>query len=424
MRAILALIVCAAIVASGCGGEDRTAASVRTSSCSDVYYEGEGEPDAIIVSDLPREGGPGKATATLMVDGIKLVLRQRKFQAGKYRIGYQACNDTVGEEPFDEGLCERNATAYAATPDVLGVVGPWNSGCAYVQIPILSRKAAGPLAMVSPANTYVGLTRAGPGASPGDPDKLYPDGVRNYARVVPHDFAQATALASYAKTRGMKRAVTIADERDAYGSSISGSFIEEARARGLSVAEFDWRPQESFAGLARRIGRERPELVYMAGLPQFNAKRLVQDLRAELGPHVEIAGSDAFLDPDVAEGLGSAGEGLLVTSSGFPQDELPAPGKAFLTAFGKPGYVAATGYGAPEAAQAAEVLLDAIAHSDGSRASVVEALFRTRVTSGILGSFRFDRDGDVVPATATVYRIHDGRAAVNRIVRIRRPTGR
>ena len=417
MRAILTLVACAGIVAAGCGGKDRTAAPVRTTSCSDVYYEGEGAPNAIIVSDLPREGGPGKATATLMVDAIKFTLRRRGFRAGEHRIGYQACNDTVGEEPFDEGLCERNAKAYADTGDVVGMIGPWNSGCAYVQVPILSRDDAGPLAMVSPSNTYVGLTRDGPGANPGDPDKLY-SGVRNYARVVPHDFAQATALVSYAKTRGMKRAVTIADERDPYGSSVSGSFIEEARAHGLSVTEFDWRPLQSYTGLARRIARKRPELVYMAGLPQFNAKRLVEDLRAELGDHVEIAGSDAFLDPDVAEGLGSAGEGLLVTSSGYPQDELPAAGKAFLTAFGKPGYAAASGYGAPEAAQAAEVLLDAIARSNGTRASIVEALFETRVKDGILGSFGFDSNGDVVPATGTVYRTHDGRAVVDRVVRV------
>jgi hypothetical protein len=39
-------------------------------------------------------------------------------------------------------------------------------------------------------------------------------------------------------------------------------------------------------------------------------------------------------------------------------------------------------------AQATEVLLKAIAASDGSRASVTRNMFRTRVKNGVLGSFQ------------------------------------
>ena len=89
-----------------------------------------------------------------MVDAIELVLRQRNFRAGDLRVGYQSCNDTVGDEPYDTSLCRRNARAYVDTEDVVGVIGPWNSGCAIEQIPIVSRREAGPLAMISPSNTH------------------------------------------------------------------------------------------------------------------------------------------------------------------------------------------------------------------------------------------------------------------------------
>jgi hypothetical protein len=46
---------------------------------------------------------------------------------------------------------------------------------------------------------------------------------------------------------------------------------------------------------------------------------------------------------------------------------------------------------AVHAAQAAGVLLDAIARSDGTRGSVIEQLFQTRVYDGLLGTFRFRR---------------------------------
>ena len=55
--------------------------------------------------------------------------------------------------------------------------------------------------------------------------------------------------------------------------------------------------------------------------------------------------------------------------------------------------------------EAAEILLDAIARSDGTRASVTSELFRTRVEEGILGDIRFDRNGDLVDAPVAVFRM-------------------
>ena len=57
------------------------------------------------------------------------------------------------------------------------------------------------------------------------------------------------------------------------------------------------------------------------------------------------------------------------------------------------------------AAQSAEILLDAIARSDGTRASVTKELFKTRVENGILGDIRFDKNGDPVKAPITIWRI-------------------
>jgi ABC-type branched-subunit amino acid transport system substrate-binding protein len=83
-----------------------------------------------------------------------------------------------------------------------------------------------------------------------------------------------------------------------------------------------------------------------------------------------------------------------------------------------------------ETAQAAEALLAAIARSDGSRGSVTVELRRLEIENGILGSFRFDRNGDITPASFTVFRVTGGRkrapelpeglggAVVDRVVRV------
>jgi branched-chain amino acid transport system substrate-binding protein len=405
------LLVLLAALAPACAGGDDGVEPVATTSCAELLYEGEGEPDVIVVSDFPRRG-IGKRTTQLMIDAIEFTLRKRGFRAGNLGVGYQSCNDTVGEEPFDPGLCRRNARAYVAAEDVVGIIGPWNSACAFEQIPIVSRREAGPLAMISPSTTYIGLTRTAESRS------LYSDGVRSYVRVVTHDIGQGTAAAHLAKRLGARRvAVVHQDLRDSYVRGVTTSFLAAARTLKLDTVSFDWRPQKRFTELAASVAAARPDAVYVAGLTQLRANVLVEDLRAALPRTVELIGPDSFAAEDVAKKLGQAGDGMFVTVSGIPADLLPPAGERFLREFGRPTNTDPAGLGAPEAAQSTEVLLDAIARSDGTRASVVEELFAAKVENGILGSFSFDRFGDIDPAPVGIFRFERGKLVGDSVVR-------
>jgi branched-chain amino acid transport system substrate-binding protein len=403
------LVILLAGLAAACAGGEDGVEPVATRSCGALLYEGGGEPDVIVVADNPRRGGFAEGTNEV-VDAIEFVLRQRDFRAGDFRVGFQSCDDTVGGD-LDAGQCKRNAQAYVETSDVVGVIGPYNSPCAEVQIPIVSRTAAGPLAMISPSNTAEGLTR-GPYELP-----LYPDGIRSYARVVTHNQAQGAAAAHLARRAGARRAAVIAQREldDPYIPELTESFDAVAQAFGIDARMYDWPHRESYTDLASSIGAARPDVVYLVGVPQQNAKTLIEDLRAELG-QVPIITPDSFAAGDTALELGSIGDGILTTVPGIPRSVLPPAGKKFLAEFGDtpafPGQL-----GAPEAAQATEVLLDAIARSDGTRASVVEEVFATKVENGILGSFSFDRRGDIDPAPVGVYRFEDGRIVVDGVVR-------
>src|SRR4029453_4162238 len=135
-----------------------------------------------VVSDLALRtpGNPEMAKA------VELVFRQRGFRAGKYRVAYQSCDDSTSQVGlFDVPKCAANAKSYAAGARVTGVIGTFNSGCAQTQIPFLNQAPDGPLAMVSPTNSYIGLTRRDPFAEKGALEALYPTGVRNFARVFP-----------------------------------------------------------------------------------------------------------------------------------------------------------------------------------------------------------------------------------------------
>jgi len=73
------------------------------------------------------------------------------------------------------------------------------------------------------------------------------------------------------------------------------------------------------------------------------------------------------------------------------------------------------------------VALDAIARSDGSRASILRELFATEVRGGLLGDFRFDTRGDTTERPVTVLRV-TSHAPVNAeggaLVQVLRPSRR
>ncbi len=81
----------------------------------------------------------------LVPDAIAFVLRQHAFRAGRFRVGYQSCDDSTAKQgDFEPEKCRANAALYARTPRVVGILGPYNSACTIEQLAITNR--AGPLA--------------------------------------------------------------------------------------------------------------------------------------------------------------------------------------------------------------------------------------------------------------------------------------
>ena len=160
----------------------------------------------------------------------------------------------------------------------------------------------------------------------------------------------------------------------------------------------------------------------MAGAAPPHVGTLIRDLRARVGPGVALIASDGFAGFTELLAAGPAAEGMYVSNYGIPNRELPPAGRQFLrdleAAGGEPGPDASAAYGA----QAAEILLEAVARSDGTRDSVTRELFRTNVEDGILGAIRFDENGDLFEGPFTIYRIAGKRALVDRVVVAEAPT--
>ena len=73
---------------------------------------------------------------------------------------------------------------------------------------------------------------------PGEPDKYYPTGKRNYARVVAADnFQGAGDCAADAQQLGVK-SVYILNDKQAYGLGVATYFKDAAKKLGIKVAGF------------------------------------------------------------------------------------------------------------------------------------------------------------------------------------------
>jgi branched-chain amino acid transport system substrate-binding protein len=377
--------------------------ALPASSCAKLFYGGTGSPRFVVASDLPLQGQPRAATLP-MTEAIGFVLEQRDFKAGPYTVGYQSCDDSTAQTgDYDLYKCFSNAKAYARNLAVLGVVGPYNSGCADVQIPIANQAPGGALAMISPSNTWAALTRPYPGMRPGELEDRYPSGERNFVRIAAADHLQAVAGAQLVKELGARRLFVLSDPY--FGTDVATA----ARNLGLEiVGSTGWSSEaRSFERLAQRIAQTRADAVFIGGFLYPNGGALVRDLRDRLGPDVALVAPDYFFPvPDLIEAAGPAARGMYLSVYGVPNGELPPPGKRFLEEFeatraGEPS----PSYSAAYAAQAAEILLDAIARSDGTRSSVTEELRRTTVEDGILGDIRFDEYGDLVAGPVTIFRV-------------------
>ena len=118
---------------------------------------------------------------------------------------------------------------------------------------------------------------------------------------------------------------------------------------------------------------------------------------------------------------------MFVSLAGAVTERLPPAGAAFARRFARTQAGAAVEPSAVYAAQSAEVVLDALARSDGTRASVLRELFRTRVRDGLLGDFGFDSRGDITESPVTILRVARGGSSGvegGDVERVSRPSAR
>jgi branched-chain amino acid transport system substrate-binding protein len=417
VRRRLALAVFAALAAAlaiaACGGDDNDktdAVQAVDASCGDVMYSGSGTPSKLIVSDLPLQGDSAERSKQ-MNQAILQEIARKGWQAGTdIQVAFQECDDSIASTgEWDEGLCRSNAQKYADNPDVIGVIGTYNSGCAAIEMPILNQAPGGGVPMVSPGNTFVCLTEPSATLCKSDePRKYFPSGKRNYIRVVPNDAVQGAGMASFANEQQIRKPFILIASDDPTSEGQGRTFEGAARSLGMTIAGVEHFDPEakSYTDLMKKAQAAGADAVFLGAILEENGAQLIKDKVSVLGPNdgaVKLLAPDGFAQQSTIDDAGPDAQGMYASLPGRTPGSLTGAGDVFVKELrsqigDKPVEVFA-----PYAGQAAEVLINALREGK-TRAGTIAQLSGMHVSDGITGTFTITATGDPRPAPISVLR--------------------
>ncbi len=376
---------------------------------------GTGSGAVVVGTDLPLQGASKDASDDTN-NAIDLFLSQAGGKAGNYTVTVKKYDDsTAAKGGWDDATCAKNANDHVANKDEVAVMGTYNSGCAKIEVPVLNQDPTGPMLMISHANTNPGLTKAW---DPGEPDKYYPTGTRNYGRIVATDDLQGKADAEFAaKTLKVTKCVVLNDAQT-YGVGVAEAFVQAAKDNGITVvATAAWdAKQPNYTALFEGFKAMSPDCVFLGGINDNNGEQLIRDKVSVLGANtgaVKLIAPDGFTGYPTVDKMAEA-QGMYISFAGLPASELIKAGGAgakFVADFkAKFGHDPASAY-AIYGAAAFQYIMAAIAASDGTRKGVLTAAFSgitIPADKSVIGKeFGIDKTGDVTARDMSIQILKD-----------------
>jgi branched-chain amino acid transport system substrate-binding protein len=277
-----------------------------------------------------------------------------------------------------------NARHLVADPDVLVLVGHYNSG---VALPASEVYRESQLTMISPANTATEIT-----------DRRYP----NVNRICGRDDVQGPVGARYAAQDLDIKSVYIIHDKTLAGQGAAAIFRSEAKKLGLNVLGYEGTEERAnFSPMITPLKAKNPGLVYFAG-PYHQGGLLLRQLR-EKGAEAKFMGPDSLDSAEMVKIAGRSVVGSYYTSVAGPPDAYPetaAFAKKFKQRFGKDiESFGMYGYDATKVGiKAMEGWLKTNPGKKPTRADVSTAVRNLKGFKGITGSIEFNNKGDPVKA--------------------------
>lgn len=357
----------------------------------------------VIASDLPLHG-IWQNTGLSMTGGIQFAVEHRPT-IGKFRLVARPFDDTLAGM-VDTTRAIQNVKLMAADSAVMGMVGPFNSFVAQMEIPAASQYE---LAIVSPSTTADCLTVSRPGCQL----PARPGGINNFFRIVAPDRDQATAMADFAVSRLGVTSIAVLSDGAAYGEALADGFARRLPAAGgrVILREQVQSSTNNYSDLLQRIKTLGGQAIYMGGAPNLGVCRVRAQMPAIL-PDAYFLGGDALLDKSCVDDAQSGATNRMIATipQGTPSTDKQA--QKVVDDYRKTGRPA-TPY-TFSAYDCTEILIDAIQRAmdaNGgklpSRSQVIQALTTTHL-KGVTGNWSFDDHGDATAPAISFYRAGTG----------------
>jgi branched-chain amino acid transport system substrate-binding protein len=241
-------------------------------------------------------------------------------------------------------------------------IGTYNSGAAKLSIPILN---AACLVMLSPANSYPGLTHAVDGVTAqGEPGSYYPGNYRNSARERPEGVVSAN------------------------GSSES----------------YDPKATD-FAALGQKIKASGADVVFVGAITGQGTGKLWKDVKA-VNPTIQMFGPDGVNEKSWYDGAGSSANGTYLTFGGVDISQLQGTGKAWADEYKTAHNGTQPPFYTTYAKASAQVVLAALTKAaTNDRLAVLQAVMGTSALDTVVGAMTFDPNGDAKGGVISSYQV-------------------
>jgi len=388
-----AVIAVAAIVVSACSGSATPSPSAAAGGIA-----------VKIGIELPMTGGEapnGVPTA----NGVALALA--KIQVPGFTITINQQDDAVnGQNNPNQGA--KNLGTLVNDPQVLFVVGPFNSAVAQAEIPVSN--AAG-LMQCSPANTNPGLTKTWVGVDPKSYRPTNPDKIA-YVRDATTDDLQGAAGADIAWNTVKAKTAYVADDTTTYGKGLADVFVQDFTKLGGQVLKQDGIPKTTtdFTSYVTTVKGLKPDYVFYGGVTSSGIGLFRLQMAQQGITSIPFGGGDGIVDGSVAtkssflQIAGDAGDANTYGTTAGPTSLASdaSPSVADLATAYKAAYNTDPGAYTAAAYACTQVFLEALAKvgpgvtdlgklREAIRAYVADP--NNKYTSA-LGTFNFDANGD------------------------------
>ncbi len=327
-----------------------------------------------------------------MCNGVELAILQANDLAAQMTPGATGVTFAISrqDDQHNPAQAVNVAKKFASDPDVLAVVGHFNSSCTKPSSAVYSEAG---LVQITPASTNPDLSK---------------QGFATFFRTAATDDVQGPKGALFAvKKAGIKK-IYVIDDKTTYGKGLADEFEKEAKKLGAEVLGHEGITQgdKDFTPLLTKIKPLEPELIYFGGIYPEGAL-LLRQMRS-LDMKAAMMGGDGIATPTFTElATPEIAEGTYATMVGGDMHQVPAAAsfiRDYEAKYGPLGQWSAYGF------DSANVLIESIRKaSTKDRPAVLKAIRDIPKFQGITGDIVFDAKGDNQNQFIGIFQVKKGK---------------